>query len=58
MPIPLHERAVRGFENREFVADLECRFSSGYCEEIAALFILRKKRGIWRASLDRLKVVS
>ena len=56
MPIPLSE-GIKGFENREFVADLECRFSSGYCEEIAALFILRINRRISQASLDRVKAV-
>ena len=57
MPIPLYERASRGFENREFFGDLPCRFSSNDCEEIAALFYLRINRRKKAPSLDRVEVV-
>jgi hypothetical protein len=57
MPIPLFERASRGFEKGKFFGDLQCRFSSESCEEIAALFYLRINRRFWRASLDRVEVV-
>ena len=56
MPIPLSE-GIKGFENREFFGDLQCRFFRKHCEKIAALFILRINREKRLGSLDRVKVV-